>query len=30
LLVMAYSIVIGVWGTIFYLAYQIYKIKKSF
>ena len=30
LLVMAYSIVIGVWGTIFYLVYQIYKIKKSF
>jgi hypothetical protein len=28
LLVMAYSIVISVWGTIFYLIYQIVKIKK--
>jgi hypothetical protein len=30
LLAMAYSIIIGVWSTIFYLLYQIYKIKKSF
>ncbi|MBL0236996.1 MAG: hypothetical protein IPQ02_10380 [Saprospiraceae bacterium] len=28
LLFMAYSIVIGVWGTIFYLIFQIVKIKK--
>jgi hypothetical protein len=28
LLFMAYSIVIGVWGTIFYLVFQIVKIKK--
>ena len=28
LLFMAYSIVIGVWGTIFYLVFQIIKIKK--
>jgi hypothetical protein len=28
LLFMAYSIVIGVWGTIIYLVYQIVKIKK--
>lgn len=28
LLFMAYSIVIGVWGTIFYLVWQIVKIKK--
>ncbi|HEY6503810.1 MAG TPA: hypothetical protein VIZ28_07550 [Chitinophagaceae bacterium] len=29
LLFMAYSIVIGVWGTIFYLVWQIVKIKKA-
>lgn len=29
LLFMAYSIVIGVWGTLIYLAWQLYKIKKS-
>jgi hypothetical protein len=28
LLFMAYSIVIGVWGTIIYLVFQIFKIKK--
>jgi len=28
LLFMAYSIVIGVWGTLFYLVFQIVKIKK--
>ncbi|MEP7375722.1 MAG: hypothetical protein ABI675_20160 [Chitinophagaceae bacterium] len=28
LLLMAYSIVIGVWGTIFYLVFQIVKIKR--
>ena len=28
LLIMAYSIVIGVWGTLFYLIRQVFKIKK--